>query len=392
MVSGFYSNVTRNNSVVVPHYQLWESSAFAQDDWHVLKDLTINLGVRYDVYSPFTEENNHLSNFNPNLTSTANAILQAGVGGVSRSAGIATDFSNVSPRVGFAYTLLPKTVIRGGSAISFFPGNFASPANLKNQPNIAIYGGNCNALITARSSATANSCAVGYNYFADGLPIAAAASATNPAGSIPAAESLNFRSSYLYQMNLAVQQEVMNNTLTVAYVGNLGHHMPDQVIDINRIDLSVPAAQRARRYAALLPQVSTIQQNMSDGYSKYQSLQVSLERRFNKGLGYNVNFTHAHNLDNIRSISGGGGGLSQVLATKHIDDYGNSDLDQRNRAVEAINYTLPGQSLNGIRALIAKGGRQTCSTPGAMACRITRSTEATYPAPARTAMLIVQTR
>jgi len=356
LVSGFYTNVSRNNSVIVPHYQLWETSAFVQDDWHAARNVTVNLGLRYDVFTPFTEENNHISNFNPNLTSAGNAILQAGSGGVSRTAGIATDYSNVSPRVGFAYTVSPKTVVRGGFAISFFPGNFASPSNLKNQPNIATYGGNCNALIIARSAATAGSCATGFTYFGDGLPLPAPSSATNPSGAIPAAETLNFRSSYLEQVNLAVQQEVLGNTLTVAYVGNLGRHMPDQILDINRIDLSVPVAPRARRYAALLPQVSTIQQNASDGASSYHSLQVSVERRFARGFGYNANYTHAQNLDNFRSISGGGGGgLSQVLATKSLDDYGNSDLAQHNRAIAAINYTLPGQSLTGFPALLAKG-------------------------------------
>lgn len=139
LVSGFYSNVSRNNSVYVPHYQLWESSGFLQDDWHAAKNLTINAGLRYDVFTPFTEENNHISNFNQNLASSSNAILQAGVGGVSRTAGIATDYSNLSPRLGFALTATPRTVVRGGFAISFFPGNFASPSNLKNQPNIATY-------------------------------------------------------------------------------------------------------------------------------------------------------------------------------------------------------------------------------------------------------------
>ena len=349
LVSGFYSNVSRNNSVYVPHYQLWETSAFLQDDWHVARDLTLNLGLRYDVFTPFTEQNNHISNFD----TTAGTIVQAGVNGVSRTAGIATDYSNVSPRVGFAYSVSPRTVIRGGFALSFFPGNFASPANLKNQPNIATYGGSCNAL-TARSTA----CQPGFVYFGDGLPLPSASSATTLSGAIPAAETFNFRSSLLEQINLAVQHEIFGNTFTAAYVGNLGRHMPDQILDVNRI----APGTTTRRFATTayggqaLPLVSTVQQNASDGSSSYHSLQVSVERRFAHGLGYNANYTHAQNLDNFRSISGGGGGgLSQVLATKSLDDYGNSDLDQHNRAVVAINYTLPGQSLTGLRALAARG-------------------------------------
>ena len=136
LVSGTYSSVTRNRSAFFQHYQLWEAGGFIQDDWHAAKNLTINAGLRYDVFTPFTEQHNQISNFDLSTLT----IVQAGVRGVSRTASIKTDYSNLSPRLGFAYTATPKTVIRGGYGIAFFPGNFASPANLKNQPNIAIYG------------------------------------------------------------------------------------------------------------------------------------------------------------------------------------------------------------------------------------------------------------
>jgi hypothetical protein len=364
LVSGVYTNVTRNNTPYTPHYQLWESGYFVQDDWHIAKNLTLNLGLRYDIFTPFTEEQNRISNFN---TDTA-TIQVANQNGISRTTGISTDYRNLSPRIGFAYSATPKTVIRGGYGIAFFPGNFASPSNLKNQPFIATYGGSCNAGVAHAAGSTA--CATGYNYFADGLPLPVTASASNLAGAIPAAEQLNYRNSYLHQINLAIQQEMFGNTFTFAYVGNLGRFLSDQVTDINLVPVingstinpaTITAANPtgstyARRFATPLPNVSTIQQLRSDGASSYHAIQVSVERRFSKGFGYNANYVHSQNLDNVPNISGGGGGGTGLnLATKNTYDYGNADLDQRDRGIVALNYTFPGSHLTGFKAVLAKG-------------------------------------
>lgn len=351
LVSGFYSSVTRNNSLFIPHYRLWEISGYAADDWHATPKLTLNLGVRYDVFTPFTEEGNHISNFDVNTAT----IVQAGVNGASRTAGVKTDYRNLAPRVGFAYTLSQKTVVRGGFGLAFFPENFTSNANLKNQPNSANYG-----TCTSVSAQTGTSgCNPAFRFLGDGLPLAVASSATALRANIPAAEDFNFRNSYLEQMNLAVQQDVYGNTLTVAYVGNLGRFLYNGIGDINRAPIGITSATVAntqRRFYAQLPNVTTINQLTSNGAGSYHSLQVSVDRRFASGLGYSANYTHAQNLDNVSTPSGGGGGgLNQVLATHGSDDYGNADLDQRNRYVISLNYRLPGQSLHGLAAFAAKG-------------------------------------
>ena len=153
-----------------------------------------------------------------------------------------------------------------------------------------------------------------------------------------------------------MQQELLGNTVTVAYVGNAGRFLYDNLGDVNRALPSGTGVANARRFAAVLPLVSTINELRSDGSSNYNAVQVSTERRFTKGFGYTANFVHAQGLDNVPNISGGGGGgTGQVLATKNLDDYGNSDLDQRNRAIAAINYSFPGNTLHGLAAVIAKG-------------------------------------
>lgn len=342
LVEGFFSSVSRNNNLYPPYYQTWEPSAHFQDDWHVSSKLTLNLGVRYDVFTPFTEVHDHISNFDPACV----CIIQAGVNGVSRTAGVLTDYSNFAPRVGFSYSVTPKTVVRGGFGLAFFPQNLTASASLKNQPFVATYG--------TFSSVTAPAA---YRRLANGLPLPTANSATNLSGPIPDGEDAHFRSGYLEQMNLAVQRDVMGNTVTIAYVGALGRHIIQKITDFNNALPNSTGAQNLRRFYAQIPNVSTIYYMMSGGASSYHSLQASVERRFSKGFGYSANYTRAQNLDNTSTLSGGGGGgNNQVLATLHLDDYGNADLDLHNRFVVTANYALPfGASLKGFTAALVKG-------------------------------------
>ena len=88
----------------LPHQRT--ECVLVQDDWRAKSWLTLNLGVRYDIFTPFTEEQNRLSNLDP----TTGTVLVAGANGVSRSAGVKTDYSNIGPRLGFAATVSPSTV------------------------------------------------------------------------------------------------------------------------------------------------------------------------------------------------------------------------------------------------------------------------------------------
>ena len=117
---GYPQQVSRIVSLFYPHYNTKEPFVFVQDDWRATSNITVNLGVRYDVFSPYTEQDNHLVNVDL-ATST---ILVAGQNGVSRTAGIATDYSNVAPRVGISMTLPDEFVLRGGYGLAYFPGNY----------------------------------------------------------------------------------------------------------------------------------------------------------------------------------------------------------------------------------------------------------------------------
>lgn len=352
LLEGIFSAATRSNNLYPPYYMTWEPSIYAQDDWHVAPKLTLNLGLRYDIYTPFIEQHNHISNFDPNCI----CIIQAGVNGISRSAGVKTDFSNLAPRVGFAYSATPSLVVRGGFGLAFFPSNYESPTNLKNPPNIAIYG-NCS---TVQATAQTSGCNSTYTLFNQGMPLPNQTPSIVPSqlvGSIPAVVDRGFASGYLEQFNLVVQKDFNGNAVTLAYVGALGRHMSTG-FDINRAPLgNTTGTQTLRKYYAQLPGVTTISETFSAGSSSYHSLQATFERRFKSGLGFSANTTYAHLLDNAPNVNGqSGNGVGQVLATQHSADYGNGDLDLRSRIVVTGTYELPwGKGAKGFREAIESG-------------------------------------
>ena len=351
LLAGIFSVGTRNNNLFPPYYQTWEPSGYVQDDWHVRSNLTFNLGVRYDVFTPFTDKYNHISNFDP----TTATLLVAGVNGVSRTAGVPTDYSNFAPRLGFAYTAGPGTVIRGGFGMAWFPSNYQSPTNLKNQPNVSIYG-NCSSITAASGT---SGCQPAFTRLQNGMPIPTLnpiVSGAGLKGSIPSNLDLHFQSSYLEQFNLTLQQDFHGNALTLSFVGALGRHLSTG-FDINRAPPSLVSTSVNRRFYAQLPNVTTINETFSEAASHYQSLQATFERRFSNGLGFNANTTWAHLLDNGPNINNqNGNGVGQVIATSHIDDYGNGDLDTRNRIVVSGNYAFPfGQGTHGLRGALEAG-------------------------------------
>jgi hypothetical protein len=362
LLSGDFTNVQRNNNLTPPHYRTWEPSGFIQDDWKASPKLTLNIGIRYDVFTPFSEAHNAISNFDPATAS----IVQANVNGVNSHAGIDTTYTNVAPRFGFAFTPLNKTVIRGGFGMSYFPMNYTSNSSLKNQPNVSVFG-----------VCQPGNCIGGYTKLAQGLPIPSAASAINPSGSIPDAVDPAFRSSYLEQTNLTVERDFGGTVVTATYVGMLGRHIAQIYNDQNApapvTNTTLNALARAagstgtagggtafntlRPFYKSLPNVTQIGGYNSRGASSYHALQLSAERRTQHGLTFGGNYTYSHALDNViglsNEINDGFGTIPSQMSTL---DYGNSDNDLRHRGVVTANYLIPsGANLHGAAKAALKG-------------------------------------
>ena len=248
----------------------WEPSGFFQDDWRVTDRLTLNLGIRYDVFTQPNEKYGNFSNFDLGSLS----IIQSGTGGIQNN------YHDVSPRFGFDAGIGKGRVLRGGFGLTFFPGYSNSELTLVNPP-VGFSSGN---VVSTTPLSTSGVPAV---------TVQSTASA-NLSGSL-ISKSLNSPDSYMEQFNLLLQQEYRGTVFTAGYVGQLGRHL---VNNIPNADIPSPtgpypgnvaAAPPALRYATQLPKVTTINYYGSFGASSYNSLQLSVERRVARGLTANVN-------------------------------------------------------------------------------------------------------
>ena len=251
-LTGAFSGEQRQVDLTAPDYRTWEPSFFVQDSWKVTPKLTVLYGVRYDLFTPFTEAHNRISNFDffqalsLNPSTVTSALKIANVNGVDGHAGISTDYSNVAPRLGFAYSAAPGTIIRGGFGVSYFPGNYTSNTDLKNVPFLSNFQPNCQSavaiqvetnLLGAGHSVGNGQCAAAYSSFDQGLPIPTAPNVSNLQNLNPLSfntENPNFKSAVIDQYNLQVEQQFGPNVFTIGYVGNVGRHLPQVINDINQ--------------------------------------------------------------------------------------------------------------------------------------------------------------
>jgi hypothetical protein len=343
--------IPREQELDAPHLRMWEIGEYGEDDWHVTKWLTLNLGLRYDIYTPYTEILDRISTWDP----VTESLLIAGQNGVSSSAGVETDYRGVEPRFGFAATVAKDLVVRGGFGMSYVPSNNTSVANMKNTPFVSSI--NC-----------------GYTTcgpFADGEPPIETVQENEATGPLnfPGVTldgmDPKFKSTYFMQYNLTVQKEYRGNVATVSYVGLLSRDGPESFDDINNpgantcLNSANPTAceNALRPYYAKYPDLSTVSEYETHGESSYNALEASYERRFIHGLGVNMNYTFAHNLGDIGGIpgSGGGGWGEQPALTRQVD-YGNNAMDIRNRIAATGEYQLPfGQRSHGLEAAAIKG-------------------------------------
>ena len=208
---GYPADVRRLYTPGMPHYHSNEPSVFVQDDWRATSWLTVNLGIRYDVFTPLTEEDNHLSNWVP----SRNKLLVAGVDGVGRTAGVNTDFTDIAPRLGFSATLPREMVLRGGFGLAYYPNNKNAGAFMKNPPYTANYG-----------PVTSNGASNGIPdlILRNGLPVVNFSSPSSPAGNVIGTD-INYKSDRAKQFNIMLEKQFAGNVVTAGYIGAIGDRL-----------------------------------------------------------------------------------------------------------------------------------------------------------------------
>ena len=384
---GAYASETRNFNLFPPDYRSWEPNGFVQDSWKAGPKLTLLYGIRYDVFTPFTEAHNRISNFDfPEALGLTHATVSqalkiAGANGVNSQVNIPTDHSNLAPRLGFSVSLTPTLVVRGGYGLSFFPGNYTSNADLKNAPFTSVFSPACQSSIAVQIETSLDQttgqnpdCATigAPSALSQGLPTPVAPSVadiTTIGGLGFVAEAPKFRSALIQQFNLQVEQQIGPNVLTIGYIGNIGQHLPESINNINQpapFNPITDPAGSARPLDAIFANPVTGSSNLggvsyiqSEGVSNYNALQTSFQRRFTKGLAFDANYTWAKALSDITGFSQQGSNQGWSNANPNEIgriEYGIAENDIQNRFALSLNYEVQyGREFTGVKKALLSG-------------------------------------
>ncbi len=330
MLIGVTSFTTSANPGYVPRDTLsWENSLFAQDDWHLNPKLTLNLGLRWDVLTPYYEKNNKQANYDP----TTGALILPDQNGATRST-LKTNWDNFGPRLGFAYLLDEKTSLRGGYGIFYSLDRGGIDRELTENPPAVIS--------EFRFSGPGSQV-----HLWDPIPLPEPVDPNHPVlpqGSAVVYIPYNSKTTRVQQWSLGAEREIFRNTgLMLAYVGNKGDH---EAAMITAAGFSGDIGSR-------------LNTTMYIGSSSYNSLQASLRRTESFGLSYLASYTYGHATNNTVGFYGAPY-IGQTLATDtscvskgtqncNLNlDRGPADYDVRNRFTLAATYLLPWAKSNPI--------------------------------------------
>ena len=333
------------------HLRQTLASAYAQDDWKVAPNLTLNLGLRWEFGSPYTEQHNYISNWDPAsqtvFTLSPGATTGNGITPVTGSSSLVSpDYADFSPRVGFAWSPLHTWSIRGGFGTGYVHYTRAGSgaivainapqAQCAAVPQIAPTTTNhCTTPHTAQNIAVGTTTPSCYATADQGFPsglVTSFNSATDNITWVP----INTRDSYVESYYLAVQKQLNKNSLVdVAYVGNHGVKLQG-FINGNQRNISSTGTY-SRPFTAW---PSDITEALNEFYSHYNALQVKYEQRMVAGLTLLNSFTWEHSLDNASASLEGN--TPSVQDANHLNaDYAQSDYNLPVANITSLVYDLP---------------------------------------------------
>jgi hypothetical protein len=315
---------TQLTNVFFVDQRLWMISGFAQDDWKITHKLTLNLGLRYDFASPVTEGQNRMANFNP----AGSGSLVFAQGGSLASETLVKPYKTAfGPRVGFAYSPMHDTVIRGGYGIFYtLFERFGSEDEMALNPPFLInktLASNTAPVLIAKNGFPAN--------FLDPSTInfnalqAFHIRAVNPANQAPMVQEWSFGVQHQFS---SVWSAELN------YVGSKSTHL-DRLMDFNQ-----PTIVNGVTTVVPYPNFGYIEYMTQNGVANYNGLEASLLRRFHNGLDLRVAYTYSRTLDDtpqeLESNSGAAPNSHNPTAW-----YGPSDFDIPHRVALSYTYELP---------------------------------------------------
>src|ERR1700728_1660406 len=337
----------------------WRVAGYFQDDFKVSSRLTVNLGLRYEYDQPWYEQNNKTANVLPNGTveyaGHVPALAVPGSTVCPTHACYNANYKQIMPRLGFAYQLDPKTVVRGGYGVSSFFEGYSFNQRLTSSPPFSL---------------SINTNASGPTNTSGGTPFTVADAFTQPLGINNSTYSVwpqNTQPAYIQQYNLTLERALTSElSLSVGYHGQNGDHLADYR-DGNQLTLaqapgvsailnnpnlqgcgsSFPTALQSPYYS-LAGECNAVLITESEARMNYNSGQVTLRQRTHYGLEYTLNYTLAKSLTNSSGNYAVGGlpnaswnGDTFQNGYDEKADWGSSAIDVRHSLNFVGVYDLP---------------------------------------------------
>jgi hypothetical protein len=331
------SQVARDVNTYFPALRQTQVFAYVADNWQVSPKFTVNLGLRWEYYGPPTPHfAGGFSNYNP----SNNTLEIAGVGGNPMNLGLKPDYKYFAPRLGVAYRLSSKTVVRSGLGISYtpFPDNtwmYNFPVRSNNQ--YVAPSGSDNYAPAQLPNGLAPT-------FQNGFP--APDPVVVPSNGIitnvnPSTQQFyiptNYKNGYIETWNIAVQRQLpWALSLDVAYVG--GHGVRIAASPNLNAGQVIGAGSAGQPFFAKYGTTAAITQDFAGFSTTYNSLQVKFDRRFVSGFRLTTAFTWQKAMG---FQNGDDGGLDFYAGQGIGRNYARADYDRTLNFVQSYIWELP---------------------------------------------------
>lgn len=330
-LADFLLGFPQSNSIQYSESSLYfrqnQTNGFAQDEWKARSNLTLIVGVRYEYFSPLSEEYGRLANLDIGPGFSKVAVVtpnQPGpYSGAFPSGLINPDFNNWSPRVGLAWRipgLKRSTVFRAGYGI-YYNGQAYIPfaTSLANQPPFAV----ANSINTSIHNVLT---------LQNGLEMTVKDQVTNTF-----AVDRNYRTPYAGTWNASLQHDLGGGFFTeIAYMGTKGTRLNVSTLP----NEAPPGSARLITQSSQFGNATGFTYDQSDGNSIFHALQLRLVRRFNRGISLNAFYQFAKSIDDSSTF----GGAGNTVAQNWLDlsaERGLSSFDVRHELSANFIWTSP---------------------------------------------------
>ena len=336
LLLGFVNNGSRGFLERTYVLDVHEHGMFVQDDFKLRNNITVNAGLRYEIFTPGVEREDRLTNYD----AVGKRFIYAGQDGASRSANKKTQYGNLAPRIGIAWDISGNatTVLRTGYGITYFPmphaagnmiglqvpyavsQNFSTETNPLNYSNLPLISQPFAPIATVQPRTTAE---------------------LNAANPRVLGHSFENETPYTQQWHLAFERALFTNYMVeVGYIGSKGTHL---VFGYNPNEVQPGTGTQASR--RLIPELSNISNMIlfdPRNRSTYHAGTLKVQRRFTNGMQFLTSYTWSKSLDYGGSAASGGGSTGGPQTVTNLNaGKGPSGFDVRHRLVFSGVYELP---------------------------------------------------